>query len=555
VQDYEAMGYHFCDTLLDLFDPDPTKFNTLLAELQHKLHSAAMKRLFDNNNINEDNSLLDDLSELETDSFGSDSSVSDGLPMQLIYGTAKDISKKKRLRTRKERNKRRKKQPSKHKNSASLEKMSGSYNISSREPSPLKSSKKQESFSQNMNSKISYSKKKSKEKGVTMESFTPTRITSTNDYLDSLTYSYVQAGLIDASLKENNTSPPCEKCNPSYYLSYETSNSDVACARNHRQPNYSLFEVRMPSECIESNPTLDLARKITAYNYRTGKVAPRMSRMFAIWSKENKKREELLKRQTVDQGDNAEYLRKLLASISKKDDLATQSDFPLNRSNSDVYKPLPPRTATSVDFSLCKPHTNNFSMTSSQVQNIINPAMNKNVALPKLRNQVNKSAKIKLPIHNVGNNNLEIALPTKSLDIGIEHKQKFSPPASPKYSALLRQKFQLKSPTLRNVENPKNKEDKLKERLLSFGGSGILFNPINPITDRKAKKSPPASVLTLPTPSLTLESLTPSIASYHSPVNEKSSSPSYCKSKETSPILRVLTPQQYCIFSELEDNT
>lgn len=151
------------------------------------------------------------------------------------------------MRTRKERNKRRKKQPSKHKNSASLEKMSGSFQnvISSREPSPLKSSKKQESYSQNMNSKISYSKKKSKEKGVTMESFTPTRITRTNDYLDSLTYSYVQAGLIDASLKENNTSPSCEKCNPSYYLSYETSNSDVACARNHRQPNYSLFGMYM----------------------------------------------------------------------------------------------------------------------------------------------------------------------------------------------------------------------------------------------------------------------------------------------------------------------
>lgn len=80
-------GFKFYLSLVFVF-----QFNTLLAELQHKLHSAAMKRLFDNNNINDDNSLLDDLSELETDSFGSDSSVSDGLPMQLIYGTAKDVN-------------------------------------------------------------------------------------------------------------------------------------------------------------------------------------------------------------------------------------------------------------------------------------------------------------------------------------------------------------------------------------------------------------------------------------------------------------------------------
>ena len=27
LQDYEAMGFHFCDSLLDLFDPDEKKVN------------------------------------------------------------------------------------------------------------------------------------------------------------------------------------------------------------------------------------------------------------------------------------------------------------------------------------------------------------------------------------------------------------------------------------------------------------------------------------------------------------------------------------------------
>jgi len=41
---------------------------------------------------------------------------------------------------------------------------------------------------------------------------------------------------------------------------------------------------------------LELARRITAFNYRHGKVAPRISKMFAIWSSnEEQKKEELLK--------------------------------------------------------------------------------------------------------------------------------------------------------------------------------------------------------------------------------------------------------------------
>lgn len=55
------------------------------------------------------------------------------------------------------------------------------------------------------------------------------------------------------------------------------------------------LEIRMPNKSMDVNPTLELARRITAYNYRNGKVPPRMSQMFAIWSAEDQRREELLK--------------------------------------------------------------------------------------------------------------------------------------------------------------------------------------------------------------------------------------------------------------------
>ena len=51
--------------------------------------------------------------------------------------------------------------------------------------------------------------------------------------------------------------------------------------------------MRMPSYAnTELNPTLELARRITAFNYRNGKIPQRMSRMFAIWSNLDLKKDE-----------------------------------------------------------------------------------------------------------------------------------------------------------------------------------------------------------------------------------------------------------------------
>ena len=58
--------------------------------------------------------------------------------------------------------------------------------------------------------------------------------------------------------------------------------------------DFYTIEIRMPSCQVERNSTLELARRITAYNYRTGKLPPRMNKMIHIWSTESKKREELL---------------------------------------------------------------------------------------------------------------------------------------------------------------------------------------------------------------------------------------------------------------------
>jgi len=56
-----------------------------------------------------------------------------------------------------------------------------------------------------------------------------------NDYLDHVTHSYVQAGLVDTSLKEppskiqstTSSSSPCEKCNPGYCFAVDTSDGEL----------------------------------------------------------------------------------------------------------------------------------------------------------------------------------------------------------------------------------------------------------------------------------------------------------------------------------------
>ncbi|XP_055996439.1 uncharacterized protein LOC125682998 isoform X5 [Ostrea edulis] len=97
--DFEALGYHFCDTLLDYCDPDNTK-ERLKREIMVRLQKAAStSSATDINDIN----LSDFSSDVESSDGGSDSSVSDGPPVHLQFTASRPTKKKKKLKTKKER--------------------------------------------------------------------------------------------------------------------------------------------------------------------------------------------------------------------------------------------------------------------------------------------------------------------------------------------------------------------------------------------------------------------------------------------------------------------
>ena len=168
-------------------------------------------------------------------------------PVFLTFQT----TKRKRLRTRKERNKRRKRQQHQRQQESQQKfprESKERSNDSSRAISPVKRGKDEFSSKCSATSgRILYTNRKPRVKSP-LECVTPTRITSTNEYLNNLSYSYVQAGLIDASSKDklNIQSPPCEKCNPSYYMhcesnGYDNSLLDLHQIKNNQHTNYSLF--------------------------------------------------------------------------------------------------------------------------------------------------------------------------------------------------------------------------------------------------------------------------------------------------------------------------
>ncbi|XP_022083602.1 uncharacterized protein LOC110975422 isoform X3 [Acanthaster planci] len=108
--DYEAMGYHFCDTILDYFDPSESKCDQILSDLEEKLRQQILRHLERTGSPLPADGIID-LSEdyssaLESSTTGSDSSVDDGLPVHLL-ALAPKLNKKKKLKTRKERDKKR----------------------------------------------------------------------------------------------------------------------------------------------------------------------------------------------------------------------------------------------------------------------------------------------------------------------------------------------------------------------------------------------------------------------------------------------------------------
>ncbi|KAL1785718.1 cytosolic carboxypeptidase 2 isoform X1 [Sigmodon hispidus] len=113
VEDLKSLGYHVCDTILDFCDPDQTKYTQCLQELKELLQQEIHKKF---NNFGQDMDLEGSwsdipLSDIESSTSGSDSSLSDGLPVHL-QSIADELNqkmmlkkpKKKRLQTRKQRN-------------------------------------------------------------------------------------------------------------------------------------------------------------------------------------------------------------------------------------------------------------------------------------------------------------------------------------------------------------------------------------------------------------------------------------------------------------------
>ncbi|XP_068116492.1 cytosolic carboxypeptidase 2 isoform X2 [Hyperolius riggenbachi] len=115
--DLKAMGHHFCDTLLDYCDPDSSKFEVCLSEIQMIVKEEIKEKLIRlGRDVDSDINLSDiSLSDIESSTGGSNSSESDGLPAHLLNVAEKFYQKKKRLRSRKERNNMYQKRSSKHK--------------------------------------------------------------------------------------------------------------------------------------------------------------------------------------------------------------------------------------------------------------------------------------------------------------------------------------------------------------------------------------------------------------------------------------------------------
>ncbi|CAH1786787.1 unnamed protein product [Owenia fusiformis] len=199
--DLEMMGYHFLDTLLDYCDPDASKITAIYNELEDRLRHEILARLektkagetTDLSSINlEEIDLMDAdfSSDLESSTGGSDSSVSDGLPVHLQY-LADKFPKKKKLRSKKDRDKQRKK----------LSAAPGGEEMGDKKPS---SAQPQSSTKQRVQKSVSSAgrmKPKGGATGVGMPMFVQQRMEKReaekqSDYLESLTSAFLRSGLL-----------------------------------------------------------------------------------------------------------------------------------------------------------------------------------------------------------------------------------------------------------------------------------------------------------------------------------------------------------------------
>lgn len=150
------------------------------------------------------------------------------------------------MKSRKERNKKRKSSLQSRKSSIvtkeSPQKSPTSSTILTAQPSNNSTAETKRGKTRRSLGRLSYTSKGHEKLADCQKCRRPLR---TRDYLDSVTHSYAQAGLIDASAlccketcvssrNSSSISPPCEKCNPNYYF-HDNSNDE------HVAQKYSLF--------------------------------------------------------------------------------------------------------------------------------------------------------------------------------------------------------------------------------------------------------------------------------------------------------------------------
>nr|XP_058925561.1 cytosolic carboxypeptidase 2 isoform X7 [Kogia breviceps] len=103
-EDLKSLGYQVCDTLLDFCDPDRSKFMQCLAELKELLQQEIHKKFKElGQDMDLEGSWSDiSLSDIESSTSGSDSSLSDGLPLHLL-NTAHELNQEKKMYKKKKR--------------------------------------------------------------------------------------------------------------------------------------------------------------------------------------------------------------------------------------------------------------------------------------------------------------------------------------------------------------------------------------------------------------------------------------------------------------------
>ncbi|XP_071809409.1 uncharacterized protein [Asterias amurensis] len=198
---YEAMGYHFCDTILDYFDPNESKCEQILSDLEEKLRQQILRHLEHSGTPLPANGIVDlsdDYSSaLESSTTGSDSSVDDGLPVHLL-ALAPKLSKKKKLKTRKERDKKR----------SSLEKAKEKEVVEEKKPPTPKKDQRMKYRHTDRSTLHSASRTRPNvnKTGDGMPVFAQERCDDKNlkkaDYLEALTNAYLMSGVLKPATQE-----------------------------------------------------------------------------------------------------------------------------------------------------------------------------------------------------------------------------------------------------------------------------------------------------------------------------------------------------------------